>query len=294
MSGRIRACRLERHQHASIQAGLTMKLGLIPSTHSLLQSLPLKDEPLSEVCSSSDVIEFVEYYSVSYAEDELELFTEYVHRLGIVDIVGNDFTGQVAQSRSIPGLGGALKHAFAFDRMLTVMTGFDNVNALGLPYLLEACMDLNSAIELLVKGRLKLSAQALRSSLEAAVAHAYFSTTGLTYDTLENLQPKLPSMNDNKRGMLSHLAKFKVLNQPEVHKIASVYRRLSAAVHSQFQYLDMKFEDDSYENSVFRTIKDIEEVAILCLVVILNMQRMWIHGPVDIAPLFAAGAYEVS
>lgn len=272
-----------------------MKLGLIPSTHYLLQSLPLKDEPLSEIYNGSDFIEFIEHYSISYAQDELELFLEYVKKFGVVDTAKEIFNDKdFSQGKPIPRLTAALKHAFAFDRILTVLTGFDDVNALHLPYLLESAMDLDAAIELLVRRRFKLSAQALRSSLECVVAHAYFSTTGATYDALENLRPKLPSMNDRRRGMLSHLTKFKVLAQTDAQKIASVYRVLSEAVHSQFQFLDMKFEEFSHADSFLRTLEHIEEVSIIGLIVVLNMERMWIHGPVDIAQLYAAGAYEIS
>jgi len=269
-----------------------MKLRLVPSTHCLLQSLPLKSEPLSAVCGTSDLIEFVEYYSICYGQDELELFREYVQKFGVVKTAEEIYNAtSYSSGESLSRLGGTLKHAFAFDRTLTVLTGFDNVNALGLPYLLEAAVDLDSAIELLAMRRYKLSTQVLRSSLEAAVAHAYFSTTGLTYESLEKLQPKLPSMNDRKRGMLSHLTAFKVLTQVEAQKIASAYRCLNAAVHSQFQYLEMRFEEFSHADFFSRTLKHIEEVSILCLVVMLNMQRMRIHGPINIAPLYATKTY---
>jgi len=240
----------------------------------LLASLPYSNEQIDGICTRSDLIDFIECYSTSFDEDEVNLFVAYVHNSGLLEAMAKLFAedNEKATSETV----GTLKHVFAYGRVLSALAGRDFINAWGIPYLMEADADLNCSLLLLQKGHYKQSAQLLRSALEAAVIHAYFSISGVSYDDLSNRE--IPPLKDRRRGMLNRLVTSGLLCSAEAGLVSDLYRNLSAAVHSQYKYLTVKFEELFEPERFVLLLGLLRDVSIACLTIMENMRRVEENG----------------
>jgi hypothetical protein len=244
------------------------------SPHPVPSVLPFADEQLEAICSTSDVVTFVENYTIYFGDDEATLFVAYVQESGLLEMATTLFPQSAREARAASV--GALKHSFAYNRLLHALAGQDDVNALRLPYLMETEVDLACSLLLTAKGYYKQSAQLLRSALEAVITHAYYSVLGIQYDELCNQHT--PPMNDRKRGMLNHLSVFGLLNSVEAEAISTLYKELSAATHSQYRCLSIKFEETLETENFLQLIRHVRAVSTACLSVILSMDQMEVHG----------------
>jgi len=234
--------------------------------HHLLSRLPLLDENFEQLNPSSDVVDFVEYYTICLGDDELELFTTYVRKSNLIPFI------EKAAPDLHAALVGSLKHTFAYSRILTALAGEDDVNAWGIPYLMEADTDIESALLLMSNGYHKPTLQMLRTALEASITHAYLTVIGVTYDDLPTHY--IPPMKDRKRGMINRLVAIRVLTSEQARSVSTLYCDLSNATHSQYKYLHNKFEEVNERAILANTISIIRSVAICCITVMLQMTRL--------------------
>ncbi len=131
---------------------------------SLLDSEPLINESLDSIDESSDIVEFVEYYTFELNEDEAELFCDYIDGTSLLTTTCIATMGEDIEEITV----GTLKYTFAYNRFLEMFIGVDDINSCGIPYLLEAQTDISSALILLSKQYYKQTNQMLRSALESA------------------------------------------------------------------------------------------------------------------------------
>lgn len=244
-----------------------MKRHVNSIANSLIKALPFKDEPLGRICQASDVIDFVEYYTIYLGVDEVSLFSSYVHDLKLYEVIGKLFPDP--EEAMLEKTVGALKHTFAYERILEGLSGRDEVYAVDLPYLDEANSDLTCALLLIANDRHKAAAHSLRSALEVAVAHAYLSVKCLVYEDLRNWL--IPPMKDKKRGMLNYLVEFEFISACQAEEVSSLYRDLSAATHSQHRYLVRNLEQPSEAGIFLRSLQNVREVSSSCIALIIRM-----------------------
>jgi hypothetical protein len=242
----------------------------------LLASLPFSNEQIDGICARSDVIDFIECYSTCFDEDEANLFVAYVHDSGLLETAAKLFAGD--NEKVTLKTVGTLKHVFAYGRVLSALAGRDSINAWGIPYLMEADADLACSLLLTREGHFKQSAQILRSALEAAVIHAYFTISGVSYDDLSNRE--IPPLKDQRHGMLNRLITAGLLCSPEAGAISNLYQNLSAATHSHYKYLTVRFEETFETEQFILLLGLIRRVSIACLTIMLNMMRVEKNGQI--------------
>lgn len=245
----------------------------LPSSDVVLQCFPFVDEKLETICDTSDLLEFLDWHTLYFCNEQVAEFLTYVHDTALLKL-GQQISRGATNELEMTVVG-ALKHSFAYRQIVDGLVGLDELNIGGLPYLVEACTDIECSLLLLSKGHHKQSVQLLRSALEAVVTHAYFSTAGVTYDDLPN--QRTPPMNNDGRGMLNHLEAIGLLSEIDAKEISTLYGELSAATHSQYKYLSVKFEVVSKVVVFAQSIRHLRDVCITCMSVILNMDRMDIH-----------------
>lgn len=236
------------------------------------------DEPLDSICETSDVIEFVLDYTVAFDENEVDLFSSYVSDSGLLIFAREKLKD--SSDRTIALIVGTLKYSFSYDRLLMGFTAIDGINALGLPHLIEASSDLDCAVLLLANRRYKIAMQTLRSALECAIVHVYFSISGVSYDDLN--ERRIHPMKDKKRGMLNYLVEFEILQPKEAEELSFLYGVLSSATHSEYKYLDFKFEDSLSDDAFFNCLGLFREVCSFCIGLMLKMNEMRLHGIVNL------------
>lgn len=249
--------------------------------------LPLADERIDVISIQSDVADFIEAHShYPLEEDETRLFVAFVRNSRLLEVATKQSVeyGSAAEAQTV----GALKHVYAYRSILSMLAGVDDVNALGLPYLMEAEDDLQCALLLLGSCHYKQSVQLLRSALETAVAHAYFSISGVMYDDLPH--QRIPSMN----GMLDRIVTFGLLGAVQAVTIHALYTELSSATHSQYKYLSVKFEEIHGPDRFLQAIGHVRAVSITCLLVMLNMTRLDAYCALKPSPIFCGVATQTA
>lgn len=239
-----------------------------------LKNLPFQGELLESISNKSDCIKFLDDFTIYYADDDCILFLEYVQESGLMEEAPKFFKD--SSREALKSTVGALKHSFACKRLLTAISGFDRINALGLPYMFEGENDLDLAVQLFSKRRYKMATHSLRSALEATVTHVFFTLKGVKYDDL--CYTKIPPMSNRNCGMLDYLTETDFFSPAKAKSIYLLYRELSNATHSQYKYIDTKFEHISKPEIYMRLLKLIREVSIHCLWVMLIMSFLEANG----------------
>lgn len=232
------------------------------------------NELLEEVSSESDFIRYVEdeLGYLLWWEDGVELFINFVQE---TDLLKSSCELLKNHSPSEAQIVGALKHPFVFGRVLTGMSGEDDANVLGIPHAFECYDDLVFSLQLASMTRYKQAQQSLRSALELAVCHAYFSVAGADYDDLP-LTP-IPPMKDRKRGMLNRLLACRRIEKEVAEGVVSIYGELSLATHSHYKYLNFRFEQIDEAEQFQRFLENLGVVSRLCLAVALSVKSITLY-----------------
>jgi hypothetical protein len=235
----------------------------------VVPGLDFIDESLDCITQESDFLQYVED-RISYCswEDEVLLFNNFVRGSGLLYSVERLYKDDVPSA--ITATVGLLKYPFVFQRLLAFHAGVDSTNVWGLPYLIESENDLDCSLLLIRTGHYKQAVQLLRSALEAAVAHAYLSTAGVQYDDL--CHQIIPPLKDRKRGMLNRLVAVRRLEASVATVISRLYSELSSAMHSQYKYLTVKFEETIETEDFIDALTIYSSVSRCCTCILLSME----------------------
>jgi len=247
-----------------------MKTFPIFRIHPLISYLPFSDELLSEINADSDFLSFLEFYSLPFGYDEFLHFKNYIQEHNVTAIL--EEAPKSESSKIELRLIGAVKHTFAYGRLLTTLAGRDDLNASEIPHLFESEDDMNAIFSLLKARRYKNVDQLLRSVLELAVRHAYFSLEHSF--SPENHKTNLLSITKNRDGLVKKLISKKLLNNNEGKFIIVLYRRLSIAIHSGCRYLTYPEEPVNQNKLFLQSLSNMQDVSLACIYIILNMMRV--------------------
>ncbi|AFK63945.1 hypothetical protein TKWG_21210 [Advenella kashmirensis WT001] len=238
--------------------------------HPLIRSLPFSDELLAEINADSDFLSFLEFYSLPFGYDEFFHFKNYIQERNVTAIL--EEAPKSESSKIELRLIGAVKHTFAYGRLLTTLAGRGDLNALEIPHLFESEDDLNATFSLLKAHRYKNVDQLLRSVIELAVRHAYFSLENSF--SSENHKTKSLSITNDRDGLVTKLISKKLLNNNEGKFIIALYRRLSIAIHSGYRYLTYPEEPVNQNKLFLQSLSNMQDVSLACIYIILNMMRV--------------------
>jgi len=239
--------------------------------------LPFLEKQTAPPDLGSDLVDFIESFTIAHGLDEQQEFLMYIEKVGfsresllhIYQEIPTDLYEKVAKT---------LRYHFTFHRVFAGLGGEDMLNATGLPYLYEAAEDLTCTLSL---GRLKYhkqSLQMLRSALEAAVIHAYFTVKNIDYDSLTSALGNIPSMNNRTTGMLHHLLEKDFMKAVFADEIRSIYQSLSNAVHSRFPFVNTKFEtDDDRDRLRYWSVQN-QNVCLACIKLLLCVLKFESRG----------------
>ncbi len=247
----------------------------IPKEMLLLTSGPsFSQEQLCDVSPASDFIRYVEAdlgYDLFW-ENNVELFIGLVNESGLIN-AAHRVLGSGASIE--PMIVQVLKYAFVFRLALNGLSSEDDANVLGLPHAFEACDDLECAMKLAADGHYKQSLQTLRSALELSVCHAYFSVAGLHYEELE--ATIVPPLKDRRRGMINRLLSCRRITTQAAEEIASTYSELSHATHSNYRYLNSKFEEEDEGTKLLCFLSNLCVVSHLCTQTVLGAKGISLY-----------------
>jgi hypothetical protein len=128
-----------------------------------------------------------------------------------------------------------LKYLFAAKRVLQGLVASDTVFSFHLPYLTQACYDLDCSILLAKENYFKQALQTLRNVIEVSLTHAYFSFNDMGYDNLmESEDRRIP----NFRNLIKLLRTENLLTAEMERQLFELYKILSGAVHSEILKLN--------------------------------------------------------
>lgn len=238
--------------------------------HPLVRLLPFSDERLAEINVDSDFLSFLEFYSLPFGYDEFLHFKNYIQEHNVMAIL--EEAPKSESSKIELRLIGAVKHTFAYGRLLTTLAGRDDLNASEIPHLFESEEDMDAIFSLLKARRYKNVDQLLRSVLELAVRHAYFSLEHSF--SPENHKTNSLSITNEKDGLVKRLMKKKLLTDSEGKFIIALYRRLSIAIHSGCRYLTYPEEPVNQNKLFLESLSNMQDVSLSCMHIILNMMRV--------------------
>jgi len=228
----------------------------------LSASFPFSSEPLELISENSDFVDFLSYFTIYFGEEESTLFRHYleenrVTQAGLHNVYGTfdmDLYKKIVDTT---------KHIFVYLRMLTGLGSQDMLNANELPYIYESESDFECSLLLFTSGKFhKQSIQMLRNAIEVVVIHSYFSFERTPYDDLK--LRKIPSMSSTRSGMLKKLNEVGLINDTLRDEIVSLYASLSNSTHSQFSYLNTKFEEDNFQERLNIWASLAQATAIAC------------------------------
>lgn len=248
-----------------------MKSFSIFRIHPLLRFVPFSDEKLAEITEDSDFVSFLESYSLPFGDDEFRLFKDYIYERDVVTISDKVLKSQNfirVESTVI----GAIKHTFAYCRLLATLASRDDLMALHIPHFLESEDDLNVTFPLLGGQRYKNVDQVLRSVIELAVKHAYFAIENRI--SSEAHKTKSISITRERNGLVKALVNNGLLTRSEGGSIVALYRRLSIAVHTGTPYLSYPEAPANQEALFLQSILNMRDTSVACIHIVLNMMRV--------------------
>lgn len=216
----------------------------------LIGSLPLPDPEGLDL--NEEFVGFIQMFTIYYGVDETEEFRNF--------LADHDFRSRVlkrhATRTEVERLWiktvHTMMHTFMLARIWHACWGFDRANMVGVPYLAEASLDLESVLALYRLNFLKACMQSLRAVLETCVIHLYLTASHISYDDLVDKNPRFPSVTDERSGMLATLARAGAIRVQDASEICLVYRRLSESVHSRFQAMRVRFAEEDFAAERYR------------------------------------------
>ncbi len=203
--------------------------------NSLFKLLPLSNESLCSIEINSDFVELCDPFPIYYldigGQGTLDQFFEYVQSL--------DFTVDSNNEKLIR----ILKYSFSIRRIIDSLSGEDMINALHMPYLYDSLNGISCSLLLAHKGHFKQAQVLLRSSLETAVAHYYFTVTNSLSleEKREEINNRIPNFGTSKNSMVKYLLEKNLLTKSLGRIIIEVYSDLNRYVHSSISVMDFDF-----------------------------------------------------
>lgn len=150
---------------------------------------------------------------------------------------------KIGQSLSEAGLlkkkmSSVLRYTFTLNEIVRSILSEDMINVLHFPYLLEAMQDLDGGILLSLNGCYKQAHILLRSALETALAHYFYSASGVGYeDIIFKEDFRLPAFRFRPGNMLSSLQETKSIDDELFELLNNCYGCLNKFVHSSIDVL---------------------------------------------------------
>jgi hypothetical protein len=242
----------------------------------LIDMLPLPDAVGRHL--DEDYVDFIQTFTIYYGIDEAEEFEKF--------LTDRDFRSETLREHvcreEIERLWSktvhTLMHSFVLSRIWDACWGFDRANMLGVPYLAEASIDLESALTLYRLNFLKACMQNLRSVLETSTIHVYLTASRIGYDDLSEKDIRFPPVTRQHDGMLTALVKEKVVDNRHASEIRHLYRRLSESVHSRFSATKVRFAEEDFAEARYRDrysecLDHIKAVSVACTKLTLCAMR---------------------
>jgi hypothetical protein len=150
------------------------------------------------------------------------------------------------------------------------------LNGWGLPYLIESQIDLDCGLYLSLNGYFKQAQVMLRSSLENAVVHYYYSFQIINYDFLvANGNSRIPAFRAGPHNMLFDLLNAGCIDIQLFNSLGNCYGELNRFVHANLNQLtiSMPWEEDQTEFKTERWINNACHTSHCIILLILSMLK---------------------
>lgn len=200
----------------------------------LMRQVPFAVEPPSAIDDNSDFMKFGSVFDYERPIDLLDDFREL-----LIECFQFSLDETMSEAPDLAGIASAAKYPFTLRRVLRGVVGEDMAFGFELPYLIEAESDFLAACTLAGHAFWKQSMQLLRSSLEVAIAHAYFGLRGDDYGRLAAVPRfRMPTFK-GRGGMLENLVQTRTIDGPFADECSRLYDELSKRVHSHIHHLSV-------------------------------------------------------
>lgn len=193
------------------------------------QSIAFAERDIEKINEESDVIILTDYMTDMGFENIQDL-NEFITTHEFYIIAKNH-----ENKEGVIKIITALKYLFAAKRVLQGLVADDTIFTFHLPYLTEACYDLDCSVLLAKENYFKQSLQTLRNVIEVSLTHAYYAFQDIDYDDLvESENHRIPEF----KNLIKFLRTENLLTAEMERQLFELYKTLSQAVHSEILKLN--------------------------------------------------------